>query len=302
MKKVNILIIIVLLSCTTTKELVNGNYNDDELTPFQTNSKWGFIDEKGVVHIEPMYDSIGFFYNGIAKVKIDGQCGLIKKDNSYLIKPKFQDIEEFHKNYSEVTYNWKSIYIDSNGKIISDAPLQGAYCWGAIVSNHKGIETKVNGKYELLYERRKLVDGLIKIHYDTTSLAADKIVDYSSDHIQVIKNGKIGITKFDYQNPKKTTINQESLKYDSIVIARYYRGATKYAKVKTGQLWGIINEQGYEIVKPKYRRILTDPIELRNPIAVVNKPIYHNHKKLLVEYDVGKLGYIDTNGKEYFKR
>lgn len=302
MKKTQILLLTIILSCTTTKEFVDFKYNDEELTPFQSKTKWGFVDKNLHVYIKPKYDSVGFFYNGIAKIKIDGKYGLIRKDKYYLIKPKYSKVEEFYNNYSQITKKKQSKCIDSKGEVLTHSPLQTGYCFGTIKSIYKGVTTKVDGKYELVLEKMKKTDSATTIIYDTTNLKADTILDFSNDYIQVVKNGKIGITKFNQPSPKKTTIKEEDLKYDSIVVAKYYFGATKYAKVQIGNMWGIINEQGYETVKIKYLSILTDPIEIRNPIAIINKRIYLNHKKLLVEFGENKFGYIDLNGNEYFKR
>ena len=303
MKIQQVIFLIILISCSSTKQLNNGvSYKDNELTPIQSNSKWGFVNAEGVIHIEPMYDSVGFFYNGIAKIKVGNTYGLIRKDNSYLIKPKYEKVDEFQNNYSQVIKRNKSKYIDSNGESIAIPPIQGGYCWGPIVSIYKGVTTKVDDKYELVYEKRKRIDKTITMLYDTTNLKADTIIDYSNDYIQVVKDGKIGILKFNHREPAKTTIKKEDIKYDSIVITNYLDGATKYAKVKIGEFWGIIDEQGFETVKPKYKRIVTDPVEIRNPLAVTDKRIYQNHSKLLVEYEAEKLGYIDIYGKEYFKR
>ena len=303
MKTLQVILLITLIGCSTAKQQNNGvSYKDNDLTPIQSNLKWGFLNTEGVFHIETMYDSVGFFYNGIALVKLKDKYGLIRKDNSYLINPKYDKVDEFQNNYSQVVKGNKSKYIDSKGETISDTPLQGGYCWGSIVSIYKGATTKVDGKYELVYERRKRIDSTIVMVYDTTNLKADTIIDYSNDYIQIVRDGKIGITKFDQHNPMETTFENENLKYDSIVIENYLDGATKYSKVKLDELWVVINEQGYETVIPKYINILTDPVEIRNPIAVTDKSIYQNHKKLLVEYEVGKHGYIDIHGKEYFIR
>ena len=303
MKKHKVLILLFLISCSTAKDLsYNSKYSDKELTPFQTDNKWGYADADGNVIIKPKYDSVGFFYNDIAKVKLKNKYGLIRKDNSYLIKPKYKSVDEFHNNYSQIIKGNKSKYIDSKGETITNTPLKGGYCWGPIVSIYKGVATKINGKYELVYERRKRIDSLIVMTYDTTRLKADTIIDYSNDYIQIVRNGKIGITKFNQINPVETTIEDENLKYDSIVISKYLDGATRYSKVREDNFWGIINEQGFETVKPKYKRILTNPSDIRNPIAVTDKAIYQNHKKLLVEYESGKLGYIDIYGNEYYNR
>ena len=302
MKASAFLFLAILASCTTTQSLNDiPKYNDTELIPFQRNSKWGFIDLEDNLHIEPRYDSVSFFYNGVAKIKMGNKYGLIRKDNSYLLKPKYDHVEEFHNNHSQVTKNKKSKYIDSNGKVLKNRPPIALGC-GLTTTIIKGTLTKVGDNYELVTEWRKKVDSSYVKVLDTTNLQADTIIDYSGNYIQVVKNGKIGITRFNYKPAKETIIKPEQLKYDSISYNFGNEGSLRYAKVKDGDFWGIINDQGYETVKPKYLRILTDLYILRYRLSSTPQSLYKNHKKLLVKYEPEKYGYIDVNGKEYFRR
>ncbi|MEE9438824.1 MAG: WG repeat-containing protein [Saprospiraceae bacterium] len=303
MKKIQILILSIFISCSIANEIRNDvSYDDKELIPFQSNTKWGFVDTEKNILIKSMYDSVGFFYNGIAKVKVGGNYGLIRNDNSYLIKPRYQKVGEFYNNFSRITINGESNYIDSNGDFLENTPLLSGYCGGVITTMYKGVTTKIDENYELVFEKLKRIDSKIVMIYDTTNLQADTIIDYSHEYIQVVKNGRIGIIKFNQENPSKTIVKHEDLKYDSVVIANYYSGSINYSRVKVRGLWGIINAQGYGIVKPIYLSILNEPNEIRTPIAVTSNVFYKYHKKLLVEYKENKFGYIDIEGKEYFKR
>ena len=300
MKEIQILILTVFLSCTSTNKLVKIEYSDEELTPFQEASKWGFLNQDREVVIRPQYDSLGFFYNGIAKVKLEEKYGLIRRDNSYLIKPKYDKVDEFHNNYSYVKRKGLSKYIDSSGKKLKNKPLQSLGC-AQITIDIKGDIIRVGGYCELKTESRRKIDTNYVSVFDTTNLKADAIIDFSHNYIQIVKNNKIGITKFNYRNPQKTSIQAKDIKYDSISYSNTYEGNIKYAKIMEGSLWGVVNEQGYETVQPAYLQIITDPILIRSHLAITDgQVIYLNHKKMLVEYEPQKFGYIDIYGNEYF--
>ncbi|ECS1419287.1 WG repeat-containing protein, partial [Campylobacter coli] len=56
------------------------------------NGKWGFIDKSGKIVIEPKFDSIWSFREGLVKVGLNGKYGLIDKSGKIVIEPKFDDI------------------------------------------------------------------------------------------------------------------------------------------------------------------------------------------------------------------
>ncbi|MFK0495250.1 WG repeat-containing protein [Campylobacter coli] len=56
------------------------------------NGKIGLIDKSGKIVIEPKFDSIWSFREGLAKVGLNGKYGLIDKSGKIVIEPKFDDI------------------------------------------------------------------------------------------------------------------------------------------------------------------------------------------------------------------
>ncbi|NLE30363.1 MAG: WG repeat-containing protein [Phycisphaerae bacterium] len=57
--------------------------------------KWGFIDKQGNLVINPRYESVGEFSNGLAAVEVDGRWGYIDKKGSSVIKPQFGQAGKF---------------------------------------------------------------------------------------------------------------------------------------------------------------------------------------------------------------
>ncbi|ECH5021687.1 WG repeat-containing protein, partial [Campylobacter coli] len=53
---------------------------------------WGFIDKSGKIVIEPKFDGVGNFSEGLAGVELNGKWGFIDKSGKIVIEPKFDDI------------------------------------------------------------------------------------------------------------------------------------------------------------------------------------------------------------------
>lgn len=49
--------------------------------------KWGFIDRQGKAVIEPKFDEVYYFNKGLARVNVGGRWGYINKAGDYVWKP-----------------------------------------------------------------------------------------------------------------------------------------------------------------------------------------------------------------------
>lgn len=58
-------------------------------------TKWGFIDRKGNIVIEPVFDWAYPFSEGFAGVLMNGQWGFIRSDGTWLLSPAFDEICDF---------------------------------------------------------------------------------------------------------------------------------------------------------------------------------------------------------------
>ncbi len=60
-----------------------------------TDGKYGIINKKGELQLKVVYDSIGRFYNGFAKVEVNNKFGLINEDFEVVVKPIYDEVHEF---------------------------------------------------------------------------------------------------------------------------------------------------------------------------------------------------------------
>lgn len=61
------------------------------LAPYSDDGKWGFIDREGKIMIEPQFEQVAGFSEGLSAVKIDNKWGFIDHEGIFLITPQFDD-------------------------------------------------------------------------------------------------------------------------------------------------------------------------------------------------------------------
>ncbi|MGI7618448.1 WG repeat-containing protein, partial [Campylobacter coli] len=88
------------------------------LAAVELNGKWGFIDKSGKIVIESKFDSGGHFSEGLARVKLNGKYGFIDKNGEFVIESKFDEAWSFWEGLARVELNRKWGFIDKSGKFI----------------------------------------------------------------------------------------------------------------------------------------------------------------------------------------
>jgi hypothetical protein len=92
------------------------NFNEG-LAIAKQNDKWGFIDKTGKWVIQPQFgSSIMSFYDGLAGVKKDDKWGFIDKTGKWVILPVFDEIWSFSEGLAGVKQNGKWGFIALPGK------------------------------------------------------------------------------------------------------------------------------------------------------------------------------------------
>ncbi|KHD37635.1 hypothetical protein NL50_05510 [Clostridium acetobutylicum] len=93
--------------------------------------KYGYMDSsKRKILIEPKYDYIGSFYEGLARVNINGSWGFINLNGDIVIEPKFSMVKDFHDGLAAFslkkfgTKRWG--YVNLSGKIVIEAKYSEA--------------------------------------------------------------------------------------------------------------------------------------------------------------------------------
>lgn len=130
-------------------------YPPSEWRKVQRGSKWGFYDgEKNV--IEPRYDEVFSFKEGLACVELDEKCGFIDDKNNVVIPFEYESALSFSEGYAVVVKDGKCGYIDKKNNLVigfdfdAATPFEGGVArvkkdgkWGVV--DIKG-EVKWNAK------------------------------------------------------------------------------------------------------------------------------------------------------------
>ena len=96
-----------------------GNFYDG-CARVRLNGKWNFIDTQGkLVSPNQWFDAISDFYDGYVRVELNGKWNLIDTQGN-LISPSqwFDDVYNFFNRYAKVRLNNKYNFIDTQGKLL----------------------------------------------------------------------------------------------------------------------------------------------------------------------------------------
>ncbi|HNX57482.1 MAG TPA: WG repeat-containing protein, partial [Spirochaetota bacterium] len=104
-----------------TQKFDNVTYFSEGLCAVYINGKYGYIDKKGVMAIQPEYEFAGPFTSGVAVVKSGGLFGIIDKKGKFVLKPTYENPITFSEGLAAVRINDKWGYIDTRGKIVIEA-------------------------------------------------------------------------------------------------------------------------------------------------------------------------------------
>jgi len=80
--------------------------------------KWGYIDKTGQIVIKPQFDNAENFSEGLARVKVGDKYGYIDKTGQIVIKPQFDRAGNFSEGLAEVKVGDKYGYIDKTGQVV----------------------------------------------------------------------------------------------------------------------------------------------------------------------------------------
>lgn len=89
------------------------------LAAVQIQEKWGYINQDGDMVIKPRFDNFpGSFSEGLAHVILDDKYGYIDKQGTIVIEPRFDSAYPFSEGLAAVEVGGKWGYIDKSGKFV----------------------------------------------------------------------------------------------------------------------------------------------------------------------------------------
>jgi len=119
MKKV-ITLVICLGSFTFLSVGQSPQKEMGSLFPILQNGKWGYINANGDVVIEPQFDSVGEFHEGLAVANLNGKRGYINEARLFVIQAPASLILAggFSEGLAPVIEGGKHGYIDRSGNMV----------------------------------------------------------------------------------------------------------------------------------------------------------------------------------------
>jgi len=198
------------------------------------NKKWGYINKKGEIAVQPVYDKTTGFQDGFARVKLGGLWGIINRKGKWIIEPIFEDIFRFYDGNAKAKLGGLWGYVNQKGKWIIEPTFESMVRFYDGIANAKlgGLWGFVNQKGEWLVEPKY-----------------DRVSKFRNGMACVYTNCKDKISTF------KCTIGYVNTKGE-IVISPQFKYAFNFtngiAKVQyeNDTDWRLINTKG-EFIVPK---------------------------------------------------
>ena len=307
------------------------NDTDKIFISVSRNHKFGFIDKTGKEIIPLIYDSVGDFEHGLAVVEVNTKYGIIDEKGSVVapliydlilnpntnfpvmlndkwgaitptgaicIPIKYENLSFVDENLVQAVYNNKLGYIDSNNNIV--IPFKYAPNFRSYYGNGLSQLGRLDGSHVW-----------VDIHgNEYNSEAEAKQAINWVDEIYELRE----FEKYPLLKKIHTLINQQGQEIP-LPYNKVYAIDLDLFKVELDGQWGIINQNGEEIVSPQYDAIgyrfhqNITPVYLNNKIGFIDKtgeeviPLIFNGLSIMDEGLFGvrledKWGLINRDGKE----
>jgi hypothetical protein len=104
------------------KEIFSESY-----FPVVTDEKYGFMNSTGRIVIQPQYDEVGPFRNGLAVVSKDSKYGVINKKNELIVDFVYDEILDYQQDRAIAIKNGNYNLIDRSGRHISSSSFKDIF-------------------------------------------------------------------------------------------------------------------------------------------------------------------------------
>lgn len=226
---------VILILCLLV--LVSGSVQAQRLKAVQNEKgRYGFMTEDGTVVIKYKYDEATPFKDGIAKIGKDGKYSLINEDSEIITKRKYTYIGEFYNGVCPVAEGGntkKGVMLTTGGLIGNKASSNTGEKWGLIDKTGKEI---LKTDYEAMGDlNKKLIYVLKGKKFGFIDSAGNIIVKPTYNFIGSFNNQGICWVNIGGKYDKKNNM------------------------VSKGK-FGLINENGREIIPAKYEDVGNFPV------------------------------------------
>ena len=102
--------------------VINSNATENSkkiyLYPVEIDEKWGYINDRGTVVIEPAYEAAYKFSEGFGLVKINSRWGYINSKGETVIQPVYEEAHQFSDGMAHIKEGEKYGFINSSGELV----------------------------------------------------------------------------------------------------------------------------------------------------------------------------------------
>lgn len=247
---------------------------NDTLFPVKNlNDKWGYIDKRGNLKIDYIYESADFFSDGKASVCKDGKYGYIFSDGKYFIEPQYDLCCSFSDGAGRVVVNdgmnsFKHGFVNENGEVFLNE----------IYNNntgdfHEGLAYfEKDGKFGYVDKKGNIVikpqfqfafdfsEGLAMVINDEYKCGfinkeGKVVIDFKYDPLDInfVEKGgfREGLARVRENNEYKF-INSNGETVIDALFERALDFSEDLAPVRKDGKWGYINKRGEMIITPQF--------------------------------------------------
>lgn len=212
-----------------------GNFSDG-LAPFSIrtldswNYKFGAINTNGMIEIQPEYDYLSRFSEGLAVVEINKKQGFINKTGTIIIQPEYQRAENFTGSLAAVKKDGKWGFINKRGKLLISFVYDNvqAFSEGYAAVCQSGKWGYINNKGE----------EVIPIKFEEASYNSKRI--FSNGLAAFSKNNRWGFIDKNgtvIVEPKYTEVEPFANELARVTIANEYEETNSYIDTTGKTIW-----------------------------------------------------------------
>lgn len=284
-------------------ELQQINDFSEGLASAKKDGKWGFIDKKGNVVIDFIYEYAGNFLEGLASVKKDGKAGYINAKGEVIVDFIYSSTYAFSNGYGVIKEGIYYGAVDKEGNVVIEPTkyynVSSLTNDLFVVDGDKGYDI-INKSGEIIVDGTarvgKFSDGLIPVKQLYVNGKADMqngkwgfldksgniVIDYQYDYVGTFVNGIAGVVKegkIGYINTKGEYVIEAQYPYEDNTILRDY--SCGIVRVYDGEKSIYFDESGNQV------------------FTLENSTIGEFNEDLawVVNNEDDKRGYVNTKGK-----
>ena len=192
---------------------------EEGLEPVSKDRKWGYIDTKGNTVIDFTYDQANNFMDGYAVVYKGNKAGIIDKQNKVILDFEYDDVYAWESGKFQIIKGKKQGLYTIDGGIIVN-PDYDEIC------NHGSVYTAVRGEYTDLYDDKgnllKSFEGYITIDH-----AFDTTTQVNAGPMVIIYQVKEKFGAFKYEKGQLTELakpvyDQLNMNNDQLDYCKYF--------------------------------------------------------------------------------